>query len=271
MQIDFHMKLNRTAEPRPRRARAREVLEPTQETSPYGEVLALIEECRPALFRLAELHKDKVTVFTHGREVMDILPELKAHYAPKEKDWRQLGSILSIHSPQDYLAGAVVFFPNHLAEIQQWHTDAIDLMGRSASSGGSVGFSNALVLSWIKPISGWRWKELMDKQCPEALIELKREPNLPAKVVNLARLLLYKADLRPEIQAIVTLLMPAVRVYVHAQLEGHSEHNLPVMLWALKIVFSESVVADEFGRLTFVEGERAAVGKRVELPLRPAV
>lgn len=269
------MKLQKARESAQIRPRAKEVLEPLSEQLPYDEVLALIEECRPALLRQIERHREKVTMFTLGREVMDILPELKTEYAPTEKDWDQYFKLRwgfgSTDSGRAYMAGMVALFPDHRKKIEVALMHVLDPLGGSANGGGSYSFLIAQALSWIRPSSGWRWTQLMEQQWVQAFKELQEEPNLPAQIYNLAHLLLYKADLRPEIQAMVISKMPAVKAYVHQQLETQSDQNLPDVLWALKIIFSTSVVVDEFGRLTLEEGERAGMGKRAELPLRPAV
>lgn len=269
------MKLKTAGEPRPQQLRSRDALDSTPEPLPYETVLAMMREYKPTMVSVLELHQNKITFFSFGRALLDVYPELKDEYAPKEDTWeayKEHIKVLNLSAGnREKFSGAVALFPKHRNEIKYEGRRALDNFGRDVSVSWGMGvneFQICLMLSWVREESNFRWKELMEGSWDECMQEIPKETNLPPKLNGAADMVLYRPSARAEIQQIIIPVLPAVQQYLQDRHAHGSDHELPLVLRALKIIFSKSVTADEFGRLTFEEGKRSAVSTAVPLPAR---
>lgn len=253
--------------PRERRrsTQAKELLEFGEMEDPAFEVEKMIEESRPEVIHWAKTHKGNFSYMEFGRQTVELFPDLQSEFGLRPEDWPeykdQLEKIRFSAGNDDYIVGAVQWFPERRTEIQTDFSHAISRIGLGIRTPGTQKFLSAHRLAIVRPDS----KHLMTlkENLEPALNKIFYDDNpIYSRVVDAAKILIHFPERKAEIQAFFIAHFAEIRTWVANVKKDQSTHDLPGFLHGLKIIFADKVVADEFGRLTFETKGKAVQGSK---------
>lgn len=252
---------------RRRPAQARELLDVGEHEDPTFEVEQIIKSSRSDIIRRANAEKGDYLYLELGRQTVELFPDLQTQLGLKPDEWSHYINQLDTFGNWRFIVGAVQWFPERRGEIQTEFMHNIRRIGVGVHSPGTDKFLSALALSILRPDP--KHITTLRENVEPALRQIFEDGKpIYIRVVDAAKVAVYFPERRTEIREFFVAHMPEIRALVTQSKTDIFTHDLTGFLHGLKIIFAEQVVVDEFGRLTFEEGERSQLGHMNPLPQR---